>query len=145
MKGYSRIFIGVLALFLSLPTFAQQRKELEKERARITSEISYTNKLIDETKKGQRLTQTQLAILNKQIELRQDLIKELGYEVERIDRSIEENEAVVEGLKEDLDRLKDEYARMVQFAYVNRNAYDRLTYIFAAQSFAQAYKRSKYH
>ncbi|MFT3884620.1 MAG: peptidoglycan DD-metalloendopeptidase family protein [Flavobacteriales bacterium] len=47
-------------------------------------------------------------------------------------------------LQGDLSRLKDDYARMVQYAYMNRSAYDRLSYIFAAESFAQAFKRSRY-
>lgn len=144
MKGSIRYSYTLLLLFLVLISVGQERKALEKERARIASDISYTNKLLDETKKGQRLTQTQLALLNKQIELRQDLIKEIGYEEDRINRSITENQAVIEGLGSDLVRLKEEYAKMIQFAYVNRNSYDRLTYIFASNSFAQAYKRSAY-
>ena len=144
MNGSIRHIIAILLLVWAHALMAQERKKLEKERDRIASEISYTNKLIDDSKKGQRLTQTQLALLNKQIELRQDLINEINYEVDRIDRSIEENEAVIQGLESDMERLKEEYARMIQFAYVNRNSYDRLTYIFASNSFAQAYKRSKY-
>jgi hypothetical protein len=38
--------------------------------------------------------------------------------------------------------LKEEYARMLQFAYRNRSSYDRMSYLFAASSFQQAYKRS---
>ena len=144
MKGYIKYSITLLLCSAIFFCSGQERKALEKERDRIASDISYTKKLIAETKKGQRLTQTQLALLNKQIELRQDLIKEIGYEEDRINRSIEENEAVIDGLASDLVRLKEEYARMIQFAYVNRNSYDRLTYIFASSSFAQAYKRSEY-
>jgi septal ring factor EnvC (AmiA/AmiB activator) len=33
---------------------------------------------------------------------------------------------------------------MVQFAYRNRSSYDRLSYLFAANSFQQAFKRSRY-
>lgn len=144
MSASVRYIIILGLLFAAIGLRAQERKTLEKERDRIASEISYTNKLIDESKKGQRLTQTQLVLLNKQIELRQELIREVGYEADRVSRSIKENEEVIEGLEADLERLRDEYARMVQFAYVNRNSYDRLTYIFASSSFAQAYKRSKY-
>jgi septal ring factor EnvC (AmiA/AmiB activator) len=33
---------------------------------------------------------------------------------------------------------------MLQFAYRNRSSYDRMSYLFAASSFQQAYKRSRY-
>ena len=33
---------------------------------------------------------------------------------------------------------------MLQFAYRNRSAYDRMSYLFAASSFQQAYRRSRY-
>lgn len=144
MSASIKHIISMFMVLVSLSLMGQERKTLEKERDRIASEISYTNQLIEESKKGQRLTQTQLVLLNKQIELRQQLIREVGYEANRVSRSISENEEVIEGLEADLRRLREEYARMVQFAYVNRNSYDRLTYIFAANSFAQAYKRSKY-
>ena len=42
---------------------------------------------------------------------------------------------MVRFLETDLENLKEEYGRMVQFAYRNRNAYDRMSYIFAAESF----------
>jgi len=144
MRGSFKYSLIFALAFFSFLLSEQERKALEKERDRIAGEISYTNRLIDESKKGQRLTQTQLVLLNKQIELRQDLIRETGYEVDRINNSIEENSSVIEALEEDLQRLREEYARMIQFAYMNRNSYDRLTYIFASNSFAQAYKRSKY-
>ena len=51
---------------------------------------------------------------------------------------------LVASLREDLKGLRSDYARMLQFAYRNRSAYDRMSYLFAASSFQQAYKRSRY-
>jgi hypothetical protein len=68
----------------------------------------------------------------------------MSSELFRADQQIKEDEAVIASLKDDLERLKEEYARMVQFAYYNRSAYDRLSYLFAAESFQQAFKRSRY-
>jgi septal ring factor EnvC (AmiA/AmiB activator) len=65
-------------------------------------------------------------------------------EVFKTEQLIKENEAVLASLQEDMQRLKEEYARMIRFAYQNRSAYDRLSYVFAAESFAQAFKRSRY-
>jgi septal ring factor EnvC (AmiA/AmiB activator) len=40
--------------------------------------------------------------------------------------------------------LKKYYAQMLYFAYKNQSAYSRLTFIFSATDFNQAYKRMKY-
>jgi murein hydrolase activator len=68
----------------------------------------------------------------------------MNSELYRVDQEIGETEHTVTSLKNDLKKLKEEYARMVQYAYMNRNTYDRLSYIFAAESFSQAFKRSRY-
>ncbi len=40
--------------------------------------------------------------------------------------------------------MKKEYAGMIRFAQRNRNSYDKMMFIFAANDFNQAYKRIKY-
>ena len=83
-------------------------------------------------------------MLQAQIGQRQELINTMNSEVFRVDQEIAETEDVVTSLQSDLQKLKDEYARMIQYAYMNRSSYDRLSYIFAAESFEQAFKRSRY-
>ncbi len=36
--------------------------------------------------------------------------------------------------------MKNEYARMIYYAYKNLNAYNRLLFIFSAEDFNQAYR-----
>lgn len=61
-----------------------------------------------------------------------------------MDQAIQDSRDSIRLLEGNLEELRAAYARMVQFAYMNRNAYDRLSYIFAAESFAQAFRRSRY-
>lgn len=123
---------------------AQSRKELEKKRDQLDKQIKATTALIDAARKEQKVTQQQLELLQAQIAQRQELINTMNSEVFRVDREIAETEDVVSSLENDLGQLKQEYARMLQYAYMNRSAYDRLSYIFAAESFQQAFKRSRY-
>lgn len=137
--------LPVLVLALS-PLFlaAQGRKDLEKKRDALDKQIKATSSLISQAQKEQRSTQQQLQLLEAQIRQRQELINTMNSEVFRVDQEIQETQDVVRSLEGDLTKLKEEYARMVQYAYMNRSAYDRLSYIFAAESFAQAFKRSRY-
>ena len=41
--------------------------------------------------------------------------------------------------------MKNEYARMIYYAYKNLNAYNRLLFIFSAEDFNQAYRRLLYY
>lgn len=123
---------------------AQSRKDLEEKRAQLDRQLRTTNTLLEQARKEQKSTQQQVALLNARITQRQELISTVSSEVRRAEERISENEAVLASLQGDLERLKEDYARMVRSAYQNRNAYDRLSYLFAAESFAQAFKRSRY-
>jgi hypothetical protein len=68
----------------------------------------------------------------------------MNSELHRVDQRIAEDVELVASLKDDLVPLKEEYGRMLLFAYRNRSAYDRMSYLFASTSFQQAYKRSRY-
>lgn len=136
----------LLCFFLLLPAglSAQKSKDLEKKRDALDKQIRSTNALIEQARKERRNTEHQLHLLNAQIRQREELIRTMNGELFQVDNNIQETEAVIAGLNEDMDRLKDEYARMVRFAYMHRSSSDRLSYLFAASSFEQAYRRSRY-
>src|SRR5690606_8736499 len=97
-----------------------------------------------QAKKEQRTTQEHLKLIEGRIQAREQLIRTMGGEVRRVDQQIAEDEEMVRSLTADLQALKEEYGRMLQFAYRNRNAYDRMSYIFAASDLRQAWKRGRY-
>ena len=139
-----RTMLLLALLVVTAGAFPQTRKDLESKRDALDKQIRTTTTLIEQARKEQRSTQQQVVLLDAQIGQREALISTVNSEIHGADRQIKENEAVLTALEDDLARLKEEYARMLQFAYINRNAYDRLSYFFAANSFAQAFKRSRY-
>ncbi|HNA32319.1 MAG TPA: hypothetical protein PL106_04285, partial [Flavobacteriales bacterium] len=133
-----------MSLLLTWTATAQSRKDLEKKRDQLDKQIKTTSALISAGEREQRATQRQLELLQAQIRQRQELIGTMNSEVFRVDKEIGETEELIEALGSDLARLKEEYARMLQYAYMNRDTYDRLSYLFAARSFTQAFQRSRY-
>lgn len=131
-------------LLLIESAYGQSKKELEKKRDALDKQIRTTTALIEQARKEQRVTQEQLQLLESQIEARSALIRTMDGELRRVDQRITEDEELIASLRDDLKNLRAEYARMLQFAYRNRSAYDRMSYLFAASSFQQAYKRSRY-
>ncbi|MCB9164675.1 MAG: peptidoglycan DD-metalloendopeptidase family protein [Flavobacteriales bacterium] len=139
-----RLAVAFLFLLLVAGASAQSKKELEKKRAALDKQIKTTTALIDQARKEQRVTQEQLRLLESQIQAREELINAMSGELRKVDQRITEDLELVASLKQDLVTLREEYARMLQFAYRNRSAYDRMSYLFAANSFQQAYRRSRY-
>ena len=139
-----RFWLVLLPLFLVFSSSAQSRKELERKRDQLDKQIKATSALLAAGEKEQKATQRQLELLQAQIRQRQELINTMNSEVFRVDKEIGETEELIGSLENDLEKLKEEYARMLQYAYMNRDSYDRLSYIFAAESFTQAFQRSRY-
>ncbi len=140
-----KLLVFVLLIGLCrVSTAAQSRKELERKRDALDAQIKETGALIEKARDQQRSTEQQVQLLDAQIRQRQELINTMNSELFRVDQEIQSGRDSTRLLEADLEKLKDEYARMVQFAFMNRSAYDRLSYIFAAESFAQAFRRSRY-
>lgn len=134
----------VLLVGVVVQAQGQNRKDLEKKRDALDNQIKQTNSLLEKARSAQRNTQQQVQLLDARISQRQELINTVNSEVLRMDQDIQDSRDSTRMLEGDLERLKAEYARMVQFAYMNRSSYDRLSYVFAAESFAQAFRRSRY-
>ena len=78
-----RFMALAILLLLSTTNWAQKldKNELEGKKKDLQEEISYTNKLLDETKKNKKLSLNQLVTLNKKISAREELISTISYEI----------------------------------------------------------------
>ena len=136
-----------LIAFLALPALlcAQKTKEeLKASKEKLEKDIQFTNKLLTETKKSKSSSLNQLVILQNKIAQREELIATITNETEMLDERIDQNNTKQKELKKDLENLKEEYARMIYFAFKNRSVYNRLVFIFSSEDFNQAYRRLKY-
>ncbi|MFH1936888.1 MAG: hypothetical protein ABIK52_04930, partial [Bacteroidota bacterium] len=144
-----RLMMGSLAtLFLSfsLVTSGQiTKEELNQNRQKLESEIEYTSKLLDQTKKSKETSVHDLQLLNSQIKKREALINTISQEIGEVDRKIREDQNLIAKRSRELKALKDEYARMIYYAHKISKAQNRLLFIFSAKDFNQAYQRLNYY
>jgi murein hydrolase activator len=139
------IFILVLTLVYGTSAFAQKdRTKLEQDKKKVEAEIEYTNKLLEKTRENKKSSLNEVVILNKKIGQREKLINTINSEVQAVDYQLNLAQDSITLLEKDLKSLKDEYAKMIYFAYKNKNLYDRLLFVFSAEDFNQAYQRLKY-
>jgi septal ring factor EnvC (AmiA/AmiB activator) len=140
------LFLSCLFFSGSGSLFAQKqtKKDLENKKKQIQKEIDYTNQLLAETKKNKKRSLTELVALNKKISQREELIANINSQIYLLDKEIKDNNESIKGLQNDLTKLKAEYAKMIYYAYKNRDGYNRLVFVFASKDFEQAYMRLKY-
>lgn len=140
----------LLCCFISLPLpFSAQntktsKRDLENKKRKINEEINEINSMLNETKAHKKSYLGALVNINMKLEKRQELINTINMQIKELNRDIRKNEDQAQQLKLSLQKLKNEYARMIVFAQRNSDAYTSLIFIFSAQSFNQAYARMKY-
>lgn len=138
------IVFSMLLCTTSISLFAQNKKDLESKKKELQKEISLTNKLLNETKKNKELTIDELLKLKSKINARLELISAMNQEIKLLNKQISKNQEATIALQKDLIKLKQEYAKMIYYAFKNKSTYNKIMFVFASNSFNQAYKRLKY-
>ncbi len=136
--------LAMILLLAGQMAFGQSSKDLKAKERDLLKKIENTRSLILEAKKSQDLTLTQLAVLNRQILYREELINNIEYQKRKLDDLIQDNKKSIAVLENEIVYLKSEYAKLVRYAYKMRNTDYKLMYIFSAGSLNQAYQRLKF-
>lgn len=138
-------FIFVCSVLLGSSTIhAQNLDDLRKEQQQKQDDISFTNKLLNQTGKQTSTSLNQLKLLNKKIKQRESLIRSINSEIAIHETDIVKKETEIEILQNELDLLKAEYARIIQSMYKNKHDFDNWLFILSSRDFNQAYRRMKY-
>lgn len=140
----NKALLLIVSICFCANAFAQSSKELKRKKEALQREIELAQRNLNKTTSGKKLTLSQINAIKAQIRLRQEKIATINSEMKNLDHQITENTNKVHNLQGRLADLKKEYAGMIRFAQRNKNAYDKMMFIFAAKDFNQAYKRIKY-
>lgn len=143
MIGF-RGLILISLIFFSLWTSGQQLNDLKEKKEKTRREIEYTNMLLNKTGENSKASLNKLSLLNQQINLRNNLISDYSSQLNLLQKSIDDNEFVIEMLSEDLEKVKADYANLIKQAYRKRGDYNQLFFLLSSESFNQAYKRLLY-
>jgi septal ring factor EnvC (AmiA/AmiB activator) len=86
----------------------------------------------------------QLSLINKKLNLQDNIIHNISGEIRKLSDNIYLSQLEINKIKRILDTLKVEYAKSMVYAYKNRSNYNFLNFIFAANNFNDAIKRIAY-
>jgi septal ring factor EnvC (AmiA/AmiB activator) len=138
------LLFSVLLLYLAPVQAQKESDKLKKQQKELQKRIDNTKKMLGDAQNNQRLTLTELGIVNQQIAYREELLSTYERQIRALNRKIEENKGMIQALQEDTKRLLAQYRTMIVAAYKNRHKHNNLLFIFSSASFNQAYLRIKF-
>ena len=94
--------------------------------------------------KNERTSLSRLRLLNNRIDQRNLLISSIKEEINVYQGFIDDNAEAIEMMNDDMQKLKDEYAKMIRSAYRHKNMSDNIMFLLSADNFNQAYRRFLY-
>lgn len=156
MRRFFSYFLFFFLIFLSLTADAQQgsksrakpkpksKAQLERERVENLKRIQEANRILQETKQKKEVSIGQLNAIQEKITVQKGLITNISSELKYINRDMRKTETTVTSLKMDLDKMKAEYAAMIYGAAKTANSYNKMMFLFAAESFNQFVRRLTY-
>lgn len=145
MYAFFRPLLTFVFVCISMATvFGQSKDELERKRRQIQSEIDQLQQQQQLISKDKKAGIGQLNLIQSKLRKRYAVIENINEEVRLIDNSIFANNREIYRLQKQLDTLRLQYARTIEYAYKNRSSYDMLNFIFTSSSFNDAVKRVAY-
>ena len=134
-----------LGFIISFGLSAQKRSDqLKLQEKKLITKIANTKLLIKQTKNSEKLTLTDIGIINNQIHYREKLISNYNFQLRKLDENIHEINRQIISLENTIGVLKEEYQKMLMYAFKNRNPNYKYLYIISSSSFSEAFHRMKY-
>lgn len=145
MLKWSKI-IAVLLLFgvVAVGQTQQDKTKLKTKKSKLQKEINQMNGLLKEINISKKKSELAFVINQKKIAAREELIGSISSEINILDAEYSRQVRTIEALKKQLEIYKEQYQKMLIYAYKNRNSTNELVFIFSSSDFNQAYKRLKY-
>lgn len=144
----SRLLRCILLLSMFVPAVfqagAQNLNDLKEKKEKTRKEIEYTNWLLNKTGENSKASLNRLNLINEQITLRNQLISDYNQQLALIQQSIEENQLAIDMMNSDLQKIKEQYSKLIKQAYRKRGDYNKLIFLLSSETFNQAYKRLLY-
>lgn len=121
-----------------------QQEKLEQRKAQIQQEIKENERLLQTVKKKEKSAVSVMAIQEKKIALKENLIKTTEKQTKLLSNDMYINQLEINKLKRILKVLKEDYAKMIVKSYKSRSEESRAMFLLSSKNFQQAYKRLQY-
>ncbi len=122
----------------------KSKTQLERERRATLKRIKETSRILAQTQEKKQASVGQLNAIQEKLVVQQGVIKNISSELRYIETDVQQTEGQVQQTRQSLTRLKAEYGRLIYTASKTANGFNRLMFLFAAESFNQFLLRLRY-
>lgn len=139
---------SLILLVFALPSNGQipnDRSQLEADRKQLLAEIKANNDKLSVIQVDKASKEEQLFLLQSQARKRERLIFTLEQEIQQADAGIARVDEVVTLLGDDLNTLRDEYAKVLRAALRHKLSGSWRVFLFSAQNLNDAFRRWQYY
>ena len=144
MKNLKLITILLLLLSMTAVSFAQDKDEYERRKAKLEKEISIIDRQLSENASRSSSLLADLTLLRKNVANRKALVDESDRQIKKLNDRIYLTQKEINKMQARIDTLSARYSKLVVSAYKNRDARVWYMYMLASDNLGQAFRRMGY-
>lgn len=135
-----------LVLLISASSVWSQKKsdQLQAEQNKLEKKLSTTKSLLDKVKKGTESSLNELKLIENQVKNRELLVRNFDNQIRSAELTISSKGDQIKELQKRLVLLKEQYRKLLLYAYKHRNKSAKMMYIFSSSNYFEAVKRTSY-
>lgn len=142
MRLKNRLLLAMLLLTTTL--FGQSISSIKQQKEKSEKEISYLNKLLNETKNSQNASMSRLQLLQTKMQKNRSYMHNLNVEIDNLERKIDRNSSDIQRLESERQGVLDIYHASIYNGWRSKGQGKTLLFILSASDFNQAYNRFKH-
>ncbi|MNJ88841.1 Murein hydrolase activator EnvC precursor [compost metagenome] len=135
----------ILLLISTSYAWSQKKSDqLQAEQNKLEKKLSTTKSLLDKVKKGTETSLNELKLIENQVKNRELLVRNFDNQIRSAELTISSKGDQIKELQKKLVRLKEQYRKLLIYAYKHRNKSAKMMYVFSSSNYFEAVKRTSY-
>jgi septal ring factor EnvC (AmiA/AmiB activator) len=144
MKFVSKILVFLFVFCVGFSYAQKNSDKLRKEQERLEKNINNTKSLLNKAKSSTQASLNELKLIDNQVKSREELLLNFDNQIRGAELKIEQKDQQIIDLEKKLKKLKEQYKKLIIYAYKHRSKEGKMMYIFSASTYFEALKRNKY-
>ena len=126
------------------PARQKSKAQLERERRRNLKQIQETSRVLNQTTQKKQASLGELNVIKEKLTVKKTVIRTISTQLQGIETGVRQTTRQVQQTQQTLAELRTEYARLLYGASKTANGFNRLMFLFAADSFNEFALRLRY-
>ena len=144
IRGWAFAFLFVWGVLAADAQSGRKVKALQSQKKEMQKDLDRSRKELKSAEKDVASKMRDIHILTNQIENRQRYIDTMEVQIRALTAEADRLQAEVDRTGRDLEKKKEDYAKALRYARVNRSAGSPLLFMLSSRTVTQMYRRSRY-